>query len=259
MPGGGTSQKGETIAMPNPPAAVGMRLSQVVRLCRARDGNKSALATKVLAGGALPHIKIAGSRSADCSRKPGKRRTAVLLAGVAGFCAIGYALAACSAAHYGMTRCPRPKLVGNAARAGHLELLPGSAPRAPGSATATDWTCTYVPADQYQRWLRGAHHALSVEIYLFPKKVASKRLLGTVDGHAAMRRGAARLSGNITLAGNQTPVALFKSGYGAWTGERLPDGSYALLAIYLSSGQAPRTAAEFQNELQAMARVSGLG
>ena len=99
---------------------------------------------------------------------------------------------------------------------------------------------------------------MSVEIYLFPKKLVSKRLLGTVDGHAALRSGAATVSGHIMLAGKETPVALFRSGYGAWTGQRLPDGSYAALAIYLSSRQAPRTAAEFLNELQAMARVSGL-
>jgi hypothetical protein len=137
-------------------------------------------------------------------------------------------------------------------------LLPGSTPKAPGSTIPADWTCNYVPADQYQRWLHGSHHALSVEIYLFPKKLVSKRLLGTVDGRAALRSGKATVSGNIMLAGNEAPVALFRSGYGAWTGQRLPDGSYAALAIYLSSGQAPRTAAEFRNELQAIAQVSGL-
>jgi hypothetical protein len=120
-------------------------------------------------------------------------------------------------------------------------------------------TCNYIPAAQYDRWLNGSRHALSVEIYLFPKRLASRRLLGTVDGHAALRSGKAIVSGNIMLAGNQAPVALFRSGYGAWTGQRLPDGSYAVLAIYLTSGQAPRTAAEFRNELQAMAHVSGLG
>jgi hypothetical protein len=99
---------------------------------------------------------------------------------------------------------------------------------------------------------------LSVEIYLFPKKLVSKRLLGTVDGRAALRSGAATVSGHIVLVGNEAPVALFKTGYGAWTGQRLPDGSYAVLAIYLSSGQAPRSAAEFRHELQAMAQVSGL-
>jgi hypothetical protein len=182
-----------------------------------------------------------------------------MLAGVAGLCALAYALAGCSAAHYGMTRCPAATRVGKAARASEVKLLPGSAPRAPGSTTPTDWTCNYVPADQYQRWLHGSHHALSVEIYLFPKKVVSKRLLGTVDGHAALRSGAATVSGHIMLAGNQAPVALFRTGYGAWTGQRLPDGSYAVLAIYLSSGQAPRTAAEFRTELQAMAQISGLG
>jgi hypothetical protein len=60
------------------------------------------------------------------------------------------------------------------------------------------------------------------------------------------------------LAGNEAPVARFRTGYGAWAGQRLPDGSYALLAIYLSSRQPPRTAAEFRNELQAMAQISGL-
>jgi hypothetical protein len=99
---------------------------------------------------------------------------------------------------------------------------------------------------------------LSVEIYLFPKKLVSKRLLGTVDGHAALRSGAATVSGHIMLAGKEAPVAFFRTGYGAWTGQRLPDGSYSALAIYLSSRQAPRTAAEFRDELQAMARVSGL-
>jgi len=140
-----------------------------------------------------------------------------------------------------------------------VRLLPGSALMAPGSKTAKDWTCTYIPADHYQRWLHGSHDALSVEIYLFPKKLVSRRLLRTVDGRAALRRGAATVSGDIMLAGNEAPVTLFKSGYGAWTGQRLPDGSYAVLAIYLSSRQAPRPAAEFRNELQAMAHVSGLG
>ena len=140
-----------------------------------------------------------------------------------------------------------------------LKLLPDSAPVAPGSATPTVWTCGYVPADQYQRYLRGFHNALSVEIYLFPKRLVSDRLLGSVDGHAALRRGTATVSGDITLAGTQAPVALFKTGYGAWAGQRLPDGSYSTLAIYLSSGQAPRTAAEFRNELQAIAQLSGLG
>jgi hypothetical protein len=140
-----------------------------------------------------------------------------------------------------------------------LKLLPGSAPVAPGTTTPADLTCNYVPADQYQPWLRGFHGALSVEIYLFPKRLVSKRLLGTLDGHAALRRGTATVSGDIMLAGTEAPVAFFKTGYGAWTGQRLPDGSYSALAIYLSSRQAPRTAAEFRNELQAMAQVSGLG
>jgi len=140
-----------------------------------------------------------------------------------------------------------------------VKLLPDSAPIAPGSTTPTDWTCNYVPADQYQRWLHGFHDALSVEIYLFPRKLVSKRLLGTVDGHAALRSGAATISGDIMLAGKEAPVKFFRTGYGAWTGQRLPDGSYSALAIYLSSRQAPRTAAEFRNELQAMAQVSGLG
>ena len=181
-----------------------------------------------------------------------------MLVGAAGFCALAYVLGGCSGAHYGMTRCPAATLVGKAARASDVKLLPDSAPSAPGSTTPTDWTCNYVPADQYKHWLHGIHNALSVEIYLFPKKLVSKRLLGTVDGHAALRSGAATVSGHIMLAGKETPVALFRSGYGAWTGQRLPDGSYAALAIYLSSRQAPRTAAEFLNKLQAMARVSGL-
>jgi hypothetical protein len=181
-----------------------------------------------------------------------------VLAGVAGFCALAYVLAGCSGAHYGMTRCPAATRVGMAARASDVRLLPDSAPSAPGSTTPTDWTCNYVPADQYQRWRHGIHDALSVEIYLFPQKLVSKRLLGTVDGHAALRSGAATVSGHIMLAGKEAPVAFFRTGYGAWTGQRLPDGSYSALAIYLSSRQAPRTAAEFRNELQAMARVSGL-
>lgn len=206
----------------------------------------------------MPRIKIAGLLSAGRPRGPGRRRTVATLAGVAGCCALGYALAGCSAAHYGMARCPAANLVGKAANASDMKLLPGSALRAPGSTTTTDWTCNYVPADQYQRWLQGSHHALSVEIYLFPKELVSKRLLGTVDGHAALRSGKATVSGHIMLAGSEAAVAMFRTGYGAWTGQRLPDGNYAALAIYLSSGQAPRTAAEFRNELQAMAQVSGL-
>jgi hypothetical protein len=168
--------------------------------------------------------------------------------GAAGFCALAYVVAGCSGAHYGMTTCPAASVVGKAAMAHDLMLLPGSAPT----------TCNYVPASQYQRWLHGFHHALSVEIYLFPKKFASKRLLGTVNGHSAVQSGKAAVSGTITLAGQEAPVTSFRSGYGAWTGQRLPDGSYAALAIYLSAGQAPRTAAQFQNELQALAQVSGL-
>ncbi|HKD87624.1 MAG TPA: hypothetical protein VKB62_03765 [Streptosporangiaceae bacterium] len=171
---------------------------------------------------------------------------------------LAYVLAGCSGGHYAMTRCPAATVVGKAALAKDLKLLPGSAPTAHGSTTPTDWTCTYVPADQYQGWQHGLHHALTVEIYLFPKKIVSKRLLGTVDGHAALRSGAATVSGHIMLAGNEAPVALFRTGYGAWTGQRLPDGSYSALAIYLSSRQAPRSAAQFRSELQALAHVSGL-
>jgi hypothetical protein len=178
--------------------------------------------------------------------------------GAAGCCALAYVLAGCSSAHYGMTRCPAATRVGRAAMAKDVKLLPHSAP-SPGSATPTDWTCNYVPADQYQRWLHGFHDALSVEIYLFPKKLVNKRLLGSVYGHAALRSGAATVSGYIMLAGKEAPVTFFRTGYGAWTGQRLPDGSYSALAIYLSSRQAPRTAAEFRTELQAMAQVSGLG
>ncbi len=94
--------------------------------------------------------------------------------------------------------------------ANDVKLLPGSVPTAPGSTTATDWTCNYVPADQYQRWLHGFHDALSVEIYLFPKKLVSKRLLGTMDGHAALRSGAATVSGGIILAGEEAPVRLLQ-------------------------------------------------
>jgi hypothetical protein len=208
----------------------------------------------------LPHIKIAGSLSAGYSRRPGKRRTAVLRVGAAGFCVLAYVLAGCSGAHYGMSRCPAAALVGQAAMVKDVKLLPDSAPIAPGSTTPTVWTCTYIPAGQYQRWLHGFHNdAVSVEIYVFPKKLVSKRLLGTVDGHAALRSGKATVSGDITLAGSQAPVAFFRTGYGAWTGQRLPDGSYSTLAIYLSNRQAPRTAAEFRSELQAMAQLSGLG
>src|SRR5258708_39052402 len=142
--------------------------------------------------------------------------------------------------------------------ANDLKLLAASAPGAPGSTRPTVWTCNYVPAGQYQRWLHGFHDALSVEIYLFPKKLVSKRLLGTVDGHAALRSGAATVSGHIMLAGKEAPVTFFRTGYGAWTGQRLPDGSYSALAIYLSSRQAPRTAAEFRNELQPMPQVTAL-
>ena len=207
----------------------------------------------------MPDIKLAGSISAGDPRRPGKRRRTVAAVGAAGLCALAYALAGCSSAHYGMTRCPAAPVVGRAAKATDVKLLPGSAPAAQGSTTPTVLTCTYIPADQYQSWLHGSHNALSVEIYLFPEKLVSKRLLGTVDGHAALQSGRATVSGSITLAGKQAPVTSFRSGYGAWTGQRLPDGSYSTLAIYLSSGQAPRTAAEFQNELQAVAQVSGLG
>jgi hypothetical protein len=157
-----------------------------------------------------------------------------------------------------MTRCPAAPVVGRAAKATGVKLLPGSAPGAPGSTSTTVWTCTYVPAGQYESYLHGFHHALTVEIYVFPKKLVSKRLLGSVDGHAALQSGKATVSGSITLAGQQAPVTLFRSGYGAWTGQRLPDGGYSALAIYLSSRQAPRSAAEFRDELQAMAQVSGL-
>ena len=139
------------------------------------------------------------------------------------------------------------------------KLLPSSAAIPSGSAAPMGWTCNYVPASQYKRWLQGSHDALSVEIYLFPKKLVSKRLLGSVDGQAALRKGAATVTGHISLAGQEAPVTSFRSGYGAWTGQLLPDGSYSALAIYLSTAQAPRTAAEFQNELQAIAQVSGLG
>jgi hypothetical protein len=207
----------------------------------------------------LLRTTIGGSLAAGNRREPGRRRTTAVRVGAAGFCMLAYVLAGCSSAHYGTTRCPAASRVGKAAMATNVKLLPDSAPRAPGSTTPADLTCDYVPADQYQRWLHGSHNALSVEIYLFPKKLVSKRLLGTVDGHAALRSGAATVSGHILLAGNQAPVTSFRTGYGAWTGQRLPDGSYTALAIYLSSRQAPRTAAEFQHELQAMAQVSGLG
>jgi hypothetical protein len=176
--------------------------------------------------------------------------------GIAGFCALAYVLAGCSSAHYGMTRCPAAPVVGRAAKANDVKLLPESAPTAPGSMTV--WTCTYIPASEFQTWLHGSHNALAVEIYLFPKKLVNKRLLGTVYGHAALQRGAATVSGSITLAGQEAPVTVFRTGYGAWTEQRLPDGSYSALAIYLSSRQAPRSAAEFRTELQAMAQVSGL-
>ena len=179
--------------------------------------------------------------------------------GAAGLCALAYVLTGCSGAHYGMTSCPKASLVGKAAMAHDVKLLPVSAPDGRGSATPADWTCNYVPADQYQRWLHGSHHALNVEIYLFPKEFVNKWLLDSVDGHAALRSGAATVSGHIMLAGEEAPVASFRTGYGAWTGQRLPDGSYSALAIYLSSRQRPRSAAEFRNELQAIAQVSGLG
>jgi hypothetical protein len=189
----------------------------------------------------LPHAKMAALLSA------------------AALCVLACVLAGCSSAHYGMTKCPAAALVGTAAKVQDVRLLPDSAPIAPGSTAPTVWTCDYVPADQYQDWLRGSHDVLSVEIYQFPKKLVNSRLLGSVNGHAALRRGTATVSGDITLGGAQAPVALFKTGYGAWAGQRLPDGSYSALAIYLSSRQAPRTAGEFRNELQAMAQLSGLG
>ena len=139
-----------------------------------------------------------------------------------------------------------------------MKLLPGSAPATGGSTSPAVWTCTYVPAGQYQRRLHGDHDVLSIEIYLFPKKIVNKRLLGSVDGHAALQSGKATVSGSIMLGGKAAPVSLFRTGYGAWTGQRLPDGSYSALAIYLSSGQSPRSPAEFRTELQAMAQVSGL-
>jgi hypothetical protein len=208
----------------------------------------------------LPQIKIAGSLSVGYPRRPGKRRTTVVQVGAAGFCTLAYLLAGCSGSvSYGMTRCPAASRVARAAMANDVKLLPDSEAIAPGSTRPIDLTCNYVPADQYQRWLHGFHEALSVEISLFPSKVVSNRLLGTVAGHAALRSGAATVSGHIMLAGKEAPVTSFRTGYGAWTGQLLPDGSYSALAIYLSSGQAPRTAAEFQTELQAMAQVSGLG
>jgi hypothetical protein len=206
----------------------------------------------------LPHIKIAGSFAACCRRRPGIRRATVVRVGAAGLFALAYVLTGCSSAHYGMAKCPAATRVGKAARASDLKLLPKSAPAARGSVTPTDLTCNYVPADQYEQWLHGSHNALSVEIYLFPKKIVNKWLLRTVDGHAALRSGTAAVSGHIMLAGNEAPVTSFRTGYGAWAGQRLPDGSYSALAIYLSSRQPPRTAAEFQTELQAMAQVSGL-
>lgn len=193
----------------------------------------------------MPHFKVAGSLTARV--------------GAAAFCTLACLVAGCSSASYGMTKCPAASVVGKAARASGLKLLPGSAPGAPGSTTPTDLTCNYVPADQYQRSLHDAHNAPGVEIYLFPKKIVSNRLIGAVDGHAAVQSGTAAVSGQIMLGGKQSPVTSFSSGYGAWTGQRLADGSYAALAIYLAAGQAPRSAAEFQNELQAIAHVSGLG
>ena len=177
------------------------------------------------------------------------------------FCALAYVLAGCSGSgtSYGMTGCPAATIVGKAAMVNDVKMLPGSPATARGSTASTVWTCGYVPTDEYQRWLRGSHDVLSVEIYLFPKKLANNRLVGSVDGHAALRSGTAAVSGHIMLAGKETPVTSFRSGYGAWAGQWLPDGSYSELAIYLSSAQEPRTATEFQNELQAMAQASGLG
>jgi hypothetical protein len=206
----------------------------------------------------LPRVKIAGLLSAGYPPKLVRRRATVVRVGAAGLCALAYVAAGCSSANYSMTRCPAAPVVGRAAKANGVKLLPGSPPATQGSTSSTVWTCTYVPADQYESYLHGSHHALTVEIYVFPKKLVSKRLMGSVDGHAALQSGKAAVSGSITLAGQQAPVTLFRSGYGAWTGQRLPDGSYSALAIYLSSRQAPRSAAEFRAELQAMAQVSGL-
>jgi hypothetical protein len=99
---------------------------------------------------------------------------------------------------------------------------------------------------------------LWVAIYLFPKSWVTKRLLQTMDLSAALRSGTATVSGHIMLAGKQTPFTFVRTGRGAWTVQRLPDGSYSELQIFLSPRQAPRTAAEFRNELQALARVGGL-
>ena len=207
----------------------------------------------------MRHIKIAGSLSAGAPRRPGKRRGNLARLGAAGLCALACVLAGCGSPSYGMASCPAAATVGKAAMVNNVKLLPHTAAMAPGSTPSTGWTCNYVPAGQYQRWLHGGHDVLSVEIYLFPKTIVNQRLLGSVNGHAALRSGSASVSGHIMLGGKEAPVTSFRTGYGAWTGQRLPDGSYSTLAIYLSSRQAPRTAAEFQNELQAMAQVSGLG
>jgi hypothetical protein len=207
----------------------------------------------------LPHFKIVGSLTADYLRRPANRRVAVVLLCASVLGVLAYLLAGHGSASYRMTTCPAASAVGKAARASDLKLLPGSAPGAPGSTTPTDLLCNYVPADQYQRSLHDSHDAPGVEIYLFPEKIVSSRLIGAVDGHAAVQSGKAAVSGQIMLGGKPAPVTSFTSGYGAWTGQRLPDGSYAALAIYLSTGQAPRSTTEFQNELQAMAHVSGLG
>src|SRR5260221_5568239 len=75
-------------------------------------------------GGALPHIKIAGSLSAGYPHRPGQRRTTVVRVGAAGFCALAYVLAGCSSADYGKTRCPATTRVGRTPLANDVKLQP---------------------------------------------------------------------------------------------------------------------------------------
>jgi len=160
--------------------------------------------------------------------------------------------------HYAITRCPPPALIGQAVLAKDLTLVPGSAPSPPFSGRLAVWNCNYVPADQYQLWLHGTETSLSVGINLFPKSMVTRRLLQTLDVTAGLRSGALLAAGHIMLVGRQTQVIVSNTRYRAAAVQRLPDGSITLLQIFLSRAQGPRAAAAFRNELQALARISGL-
>jgi len=165
---------------------------------------------------------------------------------------------ATSSVHYGMTTCPDPAGVGRAVMTRNLRLAPNSAPIPPGQQKPLEFTCNYFLADQYQAWLNAHYDGPSVGIDLFPKSMVTQRLLQAFDASAALRGGAAVVSGRIMLAGKETPVIFAKTGNEAKTVQWLPDGGYSVLQIQLSSGETPRSAPEFRSELQDLARLSGL-